>query len=261
MSAGLEFFPAAHRYKLDGKWVPGVTTLIGAGLPKPALMYWSAKSVAQWVADHPEDVDALRRMGRGPMVQALKEVPWQKRDDAAVRGTDIHALAEQLIHGAEVNVPEHIGGYVEACVDFLDTWKVTPLVVERPIANRAHWWAGTPDLFGLLPDGRTVLFDWKTGDSGIWPETAFQLAAYSHGEFYLADDGTEQPVPKADFCAAVWLQPGEYQVIPLKADDDTYNEFRYIARVAKAAKTAKGSKTSQGYVGFPMLAPGTEDVA
>ena len=45
------------------------------------------------------------------------------------------------------------------------------------------------------PDGRTVLLDYKTAGSGVWPETAFQLAAYAHAEFYVAEDGTERPVP------------------------------------------------------------------
>jgi hypothetical protein len=257
----LQFYEASHRYKLDGKWVPGVTTLIKEGLPSPALMYWSARSVAEWVADHEEDVDALRRMGRGPMVQALKEVPWQKRDDASVRGTEVHALAEKLVHGESVDVPEHLAGYVQACVDFLDEWKPTPLVVERPLAHREHWWAGKPDLFASLPDGRVILWDYKTSASGIWPETAFQLSAYSHAEFYLAEDGTERPIPIADLCCAVWLQPDEYKVIPVKADDDVYAEFRHIARVSRAAKRAKGSKTEIGYVGLPLEAPGSEAVA
>ena len=26
---GLKFYPSSHRYKLDGEWVPGVTTIIG----------------------------------------------------------------------------------------------------------------------------------------------------------------------------------------------------------------------------------------
>jgi hypothetical protein len=257
----LTFFPAAHRYKLDGKWVPGVTTLIKEGLPAPALMYWSARAVAEWVADHPDDVEALRRMGRGPMVQALKEVPWQARDEASAKGTDVHALAERLIHGESVEVPDEIAPYVDACVDFLDTWKVEPLVVERPVAHRAHWWAGTPDFFGRLPDGRVILFDYKTGKSGVWPEAAFQLSAYSHAEFYVDAAGVEQPIPHADLCAAVWLQPGEYQVIPLKADDETYTEFRYISRVARAAKSAKGTKTEPGYVGQPIDPPGIEKEA
>lgn len=256
----LVFYEKSHRYKLDGVWCPGVTTLIKGGFPNSALMYWSAREVAEYVADHPEDVEALRRMGRGPMVQALKEMPWEKRDVAAVKGTDVHALAERLVAGEEVEVPEHLEGYVDACVDFLDTWQPKPLVVERPLAHRAHWWAGKPDLFASLPDGRIILWDYKTG-SGIYEKDAFQLAAYSHAEFYLAKDGTEQPIPKVDLCAAVWLQPDHYEVVPVKADDDVYREFRHIAFVAGVAKRAKGSKTELGYVGQPLEPPRHEDAA
>lgn len=260
MSArGLVFYEKSHRYRLDGQWVPGVTTLIKDGLPNKALMYWSARTVAEYVADNPEGVDALRSLGRNGMVAALKETPWQKRDDAAVRGTDVHALAERIVHGEEVEVPEHLAGYVQSCVDFFDTWRPTPLVVERPLAHRAHWWAGTGDLFASLPDGRVALFDHKTSASGIWPEAAFQLAAYSHAEFYVDEDGTEKPIPQVDFCAAVHLRPDGYEVVPVKADDQTYKEFRHLAYVAQAAKRAKGSKTEQGYIGEALEAPQWKD--
>jgi hypothetical protein len=261
VSDGLVFYEKSHRYKLDGKWVPGVTTLIKGGLPNDALKYWSAKCVAEYVAEHEATVEQLYRMGRGPMVQALKEVPWQKRDDAAVRGTDVHALAERLVSGEKVGVPEHLSGYVDACVAFLDEWQPAPLVVERPLAHRAHWWAGKPDLFASLPDGRVILWDYKTAASGIWPETAFQLAAYAHAEFYVDEDGEEQPVPPVDLCAAVWLRPDGYDVIPLKADDDTYREFRHIAFVSAAAKRAKGDKSTPGYVGQPLTPPALEKSA
>ena len=89
----------------------------------------------------------------------------------------------------------------------------------------------------------------------MWPEVAFQLAAYSHAEFYVAEDGSEHPVPAVDFCAAVWLQPGGYEVIPVRADDTVYKQFRHIAEVAKASKAAKGSKTTPGYIGEPIPAP------
>ena len=56
---GLKFYDASHRYKLDGEWVPGVTTILGV-LNKPALTKWAASQVAEYVADHPEAVDHLR---------------------------------------------------------------------------------------------------------------------------------------------------------------------------------------------------------
>jgi len=257
---GLKFYEASHRYKLDGRWVPGVTTLIKGGLPKE-LKYWAARYVAEWVADNPGMTDLMaEKGGRDPLVGFLKELPFQFSKEAAVKGTDVHRLAEQLVHGHEVQVPEHLQGYVQSCVAFLDEWGVEPLMTERPIAHRAHWWAGTPDLFARVRDSRRLLFDYKTSGSGIWPEAAFQESAYRHGEFYLAEDGTEVPVPEVDFCAAVWLRQDGYDVIPLKADAEVYKEFRHIAFVAEAAKRAKGNKTTQGYVGFPMETPSNPSI-
>src|SRR5690606_40669257 len=63
-----------HWYKLDGVKVDGVTTLISQGLPKPALMYWSARVVAEYVADNLDQVVAMADMGRASLVAALKEV-------------------------------------------------------------------------------------------------------------------------------------------------------------------------------------------
>lgn len=239
MTHPIKFNEATHRYWLDGKPVQGVTTLIKGGLPAPALTYWSARTVAEYVADNPEHIDQLRNMGRGPMVAALKETPWAVRDEAGRRGTEIHQIAEQLVHGTEVDVPEEIAGHVEACVRFLDEWQPEPLIVEKPVAHRAHWWAGTPDLVAKIRDGRVILFDYKSARSGIFAETAFQLSAYSHAEFWQTDDGLEQPMPPIDACMAVHIRGDGYSVIPVKADDAVYAEFRHIAFVAQTAKRMK----------------------
>lgn len=253
----LKFAEKSHRYWLDGKPIPGVTSLIKGGLPAPALIYWAARSVAEYVADNDDKVEALRAMGRNSMVAALKEVPWTARDKAGARGTDVHALAEQLVAGVEVDVPEHLAGYVQACVSFLDTWRVEPLLTECSVAHRDHWWAGRFDLIARLPDGRTVLLDWKTTASGIYPETAFQLAAYSHAQFYVTDDDPdiELPLPEIDHCAAVHLREDGYDVIPVVASDDTYKQFRHLAHVARIAKDMKA------LVGTPADPPATGETA
>jgi hypothetical protein len=257
----LQFYEKSHRYKLDGRWVPGVTTLIKGGLPSPALMYWSARTVAEWVADHPEITDEIKRLGgRGPAVAFLKELPWQKRDVGAERGTEVHNYAEKLVAGERVDVPDDLAGYVQAAVQFMDDWGIEPLVVEGKVAHRTHWWAGTGDLWARCKDGRVAYFDHKTAPSGIWPETAFQAAAYTHAEFW-DNDGKEEPLPAVDFAAAVWLQEDTYDVIPVKADDTIYNEFRHIAFVAEVAKRAKGDKSTPGYVGAPMPTPKTKAAA
>jgi len=232
-----------HGYTIDGNKVKGVTTLIKGGLPAPGLMYWSARTVAEYVADNPEQIRGhLDNLSRDQLVAMLKEVPWEKRDQAAVNGTAVHSIAEKLVHGHEVDIPDHLVGYVDACVQFLDEWRVRPVLVESTVGSRRWLYAGTLDLVGDLPDGRRVLFDWKTGASGIWPETAFQLAAYRYADVYLDSDGNEQPMADLGITdvAAVWLQPDRYEVVPLTADESTFKAFLHMAFVARTAKSAKG---------------------
>ena len=147
----LKFYPKSHRYRLDGEWVQGVTTLLKQGLPKPALTHWAARTVAEFVAEHPDMVEEIKRLGGpGPAVAMLKAVPFQKRDDAAIRGTDVHALAERLVHGEEVDVPEHLAGYVSGYCDWLDATGFQPIVTEKPCANRKWAYAGKPDAIPFI---------------------------------------------------------------------------------------------------------------
>lgn len=237
MTAGLVFYPKSHRYKLDGAWVPGVTTLIGKGLPKPALPYWSAKMVAEWVADNPDLTEDLKRMGgRGPAVAFLKELPWQKRDEAAIRGTDVHALAERLVHGEEVAVPEHLAAHVQGYVDWLDATSVEPLLTERPCASRQWQYAGTFDLIARI-DGVTWMCDVKTS-SGVYGSMALQLAAYANAEFYLDADDAEQPMPPIDRYGV--LHVTEYgttlHYLPAEYNEQAWKDFLHVQFVGRRAK-------------------------
>ena len=247
-ATGLKFSPGNHQYRLDGKPVPSVTTLLGKGLPKPALTYWSAKMVAEFVADNEADVEALRRMGRGPMVNALKGVPWEKRDTAAVRGTDVHALAEHLIHGEEVQVPEHLTEYVKGYVAWLDEWEPEVLLTERLVANRHWFYAGKFDVIYRLRDGRVVLADNKTS-GGIYGDTACQLAAYNGAEFYVDDNADEQPMPATDGLAVIHITPGETLLYPIREPDDAWKTWLHIAWVAKSVDRIKAQ------IGEPATAP------
>lgn len=231
-----------HGYKIDGEKVDGVTTLIGDGLPKPALTRWAAKAVAEHVADNLDAVLGMKNMGRDAIIAALKEAPWSAARAGAARGTEVHTLAEKLIHGEEVEVPEHIAGHVDACVAFLDAWKVIPVITEAPVGNRKWRYGGTCDFVGsLLKPGTTksanAIVDWKTAASGIWPETAYQLAAYRYAEVYL-EDRAEQPMAALEIEAgyAVWLRADGYDVYPVECGEKTFKDFLHIAWVARAAK-------------------------
>lgn len=232
-----------HSYLIDNVKALGVTTALSKGMPKPALPYWSAKAVAEYVADlgPAAYTELLSNFGRNAAVNLLKGIPWSQRDQAAARGTDVHDIAEQLISGAHVDVPDHLDGYVQSAVSFMDQWKPVPLLTERVIGSYRWMYAGTFDLIAELPDGRRVLFDYKTSKSGIFPETALQLAAYRHADVYVAEDGTEIPMSEVGITdtMAVWLRPDGYDVIPLDSDEIVFKAFLHVAYVARVADEMK----------------------
>lgn len=253
----LKFVESNHSYWLDGKRITGVTTLLGQGLPKPAIPYWAAKSVAEFVFDNEDKVNTLREMGRGPAVDALKKVPWEKRDEAAVKGTDVHDLAEKLIHGEDVEVPDHLLGYVTGYRDWLDEFDVVPLLTEKPCASRQWQYGGKFDAIvkmGRGPlAGRKLLVDWKTS-KGVYGETGLQTAAYASTEFYAPDKDTEIPMPEVDGTGVVHITENGstyYQLANDRADiAEQFKVFTHIAYVAKRTDYIKS------LLGAPLLLEG-----
>ncbi|MGZ4621499.1 MAG: hypothetical protein ACXVGF_04575 [Blastococcus sp.] len=249
----LKFNAKAHRYWLDGKPIPGVTTLLGKGLPKPAIPYWAAKTVAEFVIDNPEQVEQLRQMGRGPAVAALKGVPWERRDEAAVRGTDVHALAEEVLHGREVDVPEHLVAHVEGYARWVDAFGVEPVLTERQVAHRSLWYAGTFDAIVTIGGVRWLL-DWKTS-KGVYGSTALQCAAYAGAEFYVDDDGSEQPVPEVDRIGVVHITEAGTCLRPFKDKEAAWKDWRHVQWVATRIPAIEDQ------IEDAMEAPGTEAAA
>ena len=242
---GLTFYEASHRYKLDGEWVPGVTTILGV-LNKPALTKWAASSVAEYVADHPEAIDHLRAAGRAPMVGMLKEVPWQKRDDAALRGTTFHDLAERIANGEEVDVPEAQIPLVESALAFMEDYDIEPVLVEAVVGSREHRYAGKVDLIA-----NDAIWDWKSGKR-IYASTAFQLAGYAFAEFH-GEGGNEQPVPPVKAAYGVHIREDGYTVYPLEFGPQVFAEFVTIRNAYDINKRAEGNWKipGSGYVGVP----------
>lgn len=259
---GLVFYEKSHRYKLDGKWVPGVTTVLGV-LNKPAIAKWAASQVAEYVADNRDAVGHLYSAGRTPMVAALKETPWQKRDDAADRGTKLHDYAEQLLRGEEVDVPETLAPVVENALRFLDEWQIAPLLIEAAVASREHQYAGKLDLVAKYRNPRSGqrgigIFDWKSAKR-IYAACAFQNAAYAGAEFH-GEHGDEQPMSALAITASfgVHIREDDYDVHPLPLDG-IHAEFVAIRRTYEINKRAEGNwrEAGSGYVGIAV--PHTDD--
>lgn len=263
--AGLTFTPGNHTYRLDGKPVPGVTTILGV-LDKPAIPKWAAKVVAEYVADNPDALEVLRDAGRPALVNTLKEVPWQKRDKAADRGHTLHDYAQQLLEGVEIDVdqvPPELVPVLENAISFLDTWQIRPLLIEAPCASRTDWWAGTLDLVADYVHPVTDLagrgvFDWKSG-KGLYPEYAWQMCGYGHAEF-TGLGGNEAPMPNGISAAfGVQIRADGYDVAPMAYSDAVYQEFVLIRRAFDVVKAGRGDwkRPGSGHVGL-MIQSGIE---
>ncbi len=230
----------------DGNKVPSVTTILSEGFPKPALVQWAARCAAERAVDmDPDEWLQLRASGRDTAVRTIKGAYVDMRDQAAARGTTVHSLAEKIMRGETVEVPEAVSGHVESALKFMDDWKIRPVLIERPVISYTWHYAGTFDLIGDTPDGRRILFDYKTGNSGIWPDTALQLAAYRFADHYLGtDDTTEVPMTEVGIthARAVWLRGDGYDVIPLRADDKVFKAFLHVRSVARFIPTMPGWK-------------------
>lgn len=274
---GLVFTESTHRYKLDGKPVSGATTILGGGIPKPALIWWAPGVVAKFVTD-PDNagkVNELLAGDRDTAVRFLQSLPNKERDSAAERGTKVHDLAEKLATTGEVDAPEDLVGFIEGYLDFLDRWQITPVLVERIVANRTQWYSGKFDLIAtspLLNGGKPVMVDLKTS-KGVYLETALQCAAYSMAEFYVDDNGNEQPMPELAATYVCHVTPldreginARYEGSPLgstlyqlSADREEiaehYQQFLHAKAVHEDAKAREKSKMS------PMELPDVGQVA
>ena len=216
-----------HRYTLDGKRIPGVTTLLRDGVPKPALIEWKARVTAEFAV---AEQDTWSRMAPDAAINYLKTEAGRQATRAAARGTEIHELATRIVAGHDVDVDETLIGVVNSYVQFLKDWNPDPVAVEFSLLNRRWWYAGTGDLLAQLDGFGLALLDIKTG-SGVYPETALQLAAYRHAE-QIQIDGRLEPMPVVEFVGVVWLQDDGYQLLPVTAGRTEFEAFLHAAFVA-----------------------------
>jgi hypothetical protein len=217
------------RYYCDAadRRIPGVTTILNEGVPKKGLMEWGPRVTAEYAVDNWTTLTDLPPSQR---LATLTRARWETSDRGAKRGTDLHHIAEKLITGAAVEVPDALAGYVEAYARFLDEWEPEPILVETPVCSYKHGYCGTLDAIYYVPSrGTRVLVDIKTGKSGIWGETALQLAAYRYAEVILG----EGPVPEVDEVVGIHVTPEEAHFHPITAGPSEFRTFLYAQQMAE----------------------------
>lgn len=172
-----EFNETKHLHTLNGKPLTGVTTILGV-IAKPMLIQWSANMAIQYVLDAIAD-------GRGVTSEVLKEAKTahrRKKEEAGVKGKDVHSDIEVLIKEAIEHSKGVIGEYagdngqVRYFVQWASANNVKFLASEEHIYSK-DWWVGGICDFLCEIEGELWVGDIKTS-SGIYPEHFFQTAAY-----------------------------------------------------------------------------------
>lgn len=238
-------------YVWEGEKYWSVTTIIDGGTPKWALINWAKKFTAEYAVEHFDAFEALVKDDPMAAVDWLKRASNRMVSVAGAVGSAVHEAAEAHVLGRPMPPwePEVKPYMVNGFLPFLQDWKPEFEAVEAPVFSKTHRYAGTLDNI-LTIDGTKLLTDYKTSKSGIWPDTALQLAAYRFAESYIGlPDGDMEPLPEVDGAVAIHLRPNGYSLIPVRADREVFEAFLFIREVFRWQEET--SKTAVGRVVKP----------
>lgn len=253
-----------HSYTLDGHKIPGVTTVIGDVLAKPGLVTWAARATAQYAIDNWAHLSGLKSI---PRYEELQDAPNRTRNKAADQGKRIHALAEKVAKGLEVEVPDELLVPVDAYARFLDRWGFETVVTEAPVCNLGYRYGGTLDLICTSDRFGTALVDTKTG-KGIYDDHALQQAAYRYADVYLREVPqvgprggkkpslwVEEPMPVIDTVLIAHVTGDTVDLKPIRAGEDVFDVFLYALELYETWIKRVGWKHRDAPTYSPTVGP------
>jgi len=261
-------------YTISGHNLWSVTTILGNGLPKPAIAGWQARTIAEYAVANHRQLSAMLEAVRvrvtpegtylvtdpdavAAAVEWLKGSPWRESSRKMDLGSTVHAEAEAYVLETPRPEPgEIVAPYVASFRHFLEDFAPEYEATEATVFNLAEGYAGTLDAIVRVA-GRSLVVDYKTGKD-IYADVALQLAAYAHAEQVLLDDGTTHPMPKVDGAAALHLRPYDpslpadrgYALVPVDIGPAVWDAFRYVRETFRWME-----ETSKGVLSQPLTTP------
>ncbi|MEU7177014.1 MULTISPECIES: hypothetical protein [Streptomyces] len=223
--------------------VPGVTSIISM-LPKPFLMFWSAKMTAELAVDSLPFVAQMAERDRQGAVDYLKGASRRYTKMRADVGSDAHDLFERMIRGEDVgSVHPDLASYRDNFAAFLEAVNPRLERAEDVAWSDAHGYAGSFDAVltvWLSEDGKPtpdrsgtphlLMADWKTSKD-TYPDVALQMSAYTHADRIIAPDGTSEPMPEFDGAAVLHITPELWEFKPVRVDEDVFSFFLALRKV------------------------------
>lgn len=258
----------------DGhKTLWSVTTIIGGGLPKPVLIPWGMKTVAEYAVRNYRRLYAMCQAAEGDeeavyhIVAWLKGSPYREREKKADLGTLLHSIAEaRALQKALPTITPDVAPLYQQFRRFEEECEPEWEMSEATVYNVRESFAGTLDGIGRLrgkrvPEAwrnRLVMADYKTGgeidlrdprnSKGVYPEAALQMSAYAHAEGAYLAPGTVAPLPPIEGALAVHITPETYQLIPVEIGEPVWRSFRYVRECFRFME-----EISKGVLGEPLV--------
>lgn len=215
-------------YEWQGQRYPRVTAILSKGIPKPGLIKWAGRFVAEGaIRDYPywgglDDDEAIAY---------LSGLPDTRRNSSANLGSAIHAAIDAVANDREYKeqtpqAQEYVNGFFKFVEDFRPKFILT----EQSVFSKTHGYAGTLD--AVVRIGRTTyILDTKTG-SRIYPEVALQLAAYKNADFVgKPETGEEVPLPAIKKGLVLHLAPNTYSLVDVRVDEEVFDAFLSVKDV------------------------------
>ncbi len=199
----MEFNPNSHRYKVDGEYKQGVTTVLNSVTSKDGLIDWAARLASNTFYS---DLDRLLTKNGNISQQDLedclevaKRAHTAKKDKGGDTGTQTHALIEDYIGAKLTNQtpPElrsdntQINNCLQAFKKWDEEYKPKYLKSEQPLYSRLLDYCGTADCIAEI-GGKLTMIDFKTANpdinyrSGVahaYPKDFLQCAAYDQAHY------------------------------------------------------------------------------
>lgn len=236
-----------------------VTTLIGEGVPKQALVGWAARIVGERAYDSFRTLSGFVDDGdRDAAIKWLQDARWATSGKAADRGKAVHKVVEEYALGEKPVVPEGFEGYDEQILRFLNDHAPTFEASEASVYNLQYSYAGTLD--SIVKFGKAqkrYVLDVKTTDKlpdarsrPPYGEVALQLCAYARAEkvgltpptisesykkryYEFHPDREFADMPKVEGAFALVISPVDYRLVPVRIDDEVWRAFLAAREVAR----------------------------
>lgn len=239
-----------YTHPTTGEKFWSVSTILKA-LNKPFLIPWAAKE-AGLCADR--EWAKLSEMKSVERIHRIKSASSRIANRSSAKGSQVHAIIEEWIRtgcpedfdirsaprvsdlqkwneaGEDIITLGELKPYHEGFVKWAHDFEVEFLHSETTVWSRTEKYAGTLDIIArihALKDAPVAILDAKSGKA-IYPEAAPQLAAYARAEFYVAADGTEQPLPACSAAFGLHVTANGSKLLPIVVDDSIYASFLYI---------------------------------